>query len=213
MRWNRLITTGCIFLLEMSKIFVAVISGFMVIIILIGRVESPVVVSLGEDYRLETMNNLETSISGFYKGNEFKEISVTPLTYSFTLPQEEMPFYLAMLPSIFVGLAVFLFIHLLVKLLKSIEERDFFSNANVKRLRYMSLILMVGEVASWMYRRLLSIFINNSFEIEGMFKVGRGFSFSLDSIFSYFFLGLMILLIANAFEHGLKLKEEQELTI
>ncbi|WP_421987213.1 DUF2975 domain-containing protein [Roseivirga sp.] len=184
----------------------------MIITSLTGNLEAPLSLDIGENYQLNAMKSNSINVSGFYKGQPFTEASMEPRSYYFSLQNEDMPFYLAVLPSIVIGLIVLLFIHLLVKLLRSIEERDFFSQANVKRLRYIGLIMMISEVLGWAHRQLLIMFLENNLIIEGLTRSG-GFSFSLDLLFSYFFLGLMILLIANAFEHGLNLKKEQDLTI
>ncbi|WP_176723296.1 DUF2975 domain-containing protein [Roseivirga misakiensis] len=168
---------------------------------------------LGERYGFDSTVDAFTKVSGSFKGVPFASGSITPKNYYFSIFGEELPFYLSKLPLIGISTAVFLFISLLVKLLRSIEEREFFSLANVKRLRYMGLTFMIVQVAVWVYRWLYISFIDKNLVIEGMYKISSGFSLNFDFIYSYFFLGLMILLIANAFEHGLKLKEEQELTI
>ena len=212
MRWNRLITSVCIFILGISKL----LTVFMVVMVLItaltNYVEAPVVLEMGDKIYLDVVDNVDLSTSVTYRGQTYSEVPVTPMTYFISI-DEQLPFYLSIIPGILAGVGVFFFLHLLIKLLKSIEEREFFSKLNVKRLRIIGLLLIVGDLSLRLYRYMTYYFIINNVEIAGMYHSGRYFGFGMEFFASALFLGLMILLVANAFEHGLKLKEEQELTI
>jgi hypothetical protein len=95
-----------------------------------------------------------------------------------------------------------------VKIIIAVNRSVVFDWINVRRIRYMGvglLIIFVLDFASFIYGKLL---VDQLLEIEGYRLVGDH-SFS----FLYFILGLSAFLIAEIFAIGLKLKEEQELTI
>lgn len=95
-----------------------------------------------------------------------------------------------------------------IKIVVAVNRSIVFDWINVKRIRYMGiglLVVFVLDFGNFIYSKLL---VDRLIEIEGYRTIGDE-SFS----FLYFILGLSALLIAEVFAIGLRLREEQELTI
>ncbi len=211
MRYNRLITSVCIFLLELTKIFLGILIVVLIGAALIGKFESPLGFTLKEDYRFEDAEAIELTVN--YNGQSYSDITARPTSYFLDLDPLPISSLFIAVPSLLFGLALWYLLHLIIGLLKTIEEREFFSTDNVRRLRIMGFMTIAFSILSWVYGHVVKYFLTHYIEVEGVFHISNKFTFNLSFFNTYFFLGLMILLIANAFDHGLKLKEEQELTI
>ena len=205
-----MITSVCIFLLSLARIFVAVFGVTMLVLIVTGGGDKPFVFSV-EDYQFDEVVTLKPKAS--YNGISYEHVTVSPRAYSVLIEDAPFSMYLMALPVVIIIPVLFYFLSLIIKLLKSIEEREFFSLANVKRLRIIGLIVLASSLTRWSYTRALDYFLRHDFKIEGFSKASSGFLLNFDFLGSLWFLGLMILLVSNAFEHGVRLKEEQELTI
>lgn len=213
MRWNRLITVVCVFLLRLSQIVLGILLVIIIGATMLGRFEAPLGFHLNDDFQVENHNDFEQFVEVRYKEKVYTEVKLKATEYYLdlkTIPASDLYIIAAM---ILVGLAFYYLLHLLIKLLKSIEEREFFSLENVKRLRKIGLMLIGFAVLKWLYGHLMNYILLDYLDVKGVYKASSGFQLSLEFFNTTLFLGLMILLIANAFEHGLKLKEEQELTI
>ncbi|OEK02088.1 hypothetical protein BFP97_11395 [Roseivirga sp. 4D4] len=178
--------------------------------LVIGDTDNPLMFTVN-DYQFEEAVIFKPNAT--YNGVSYDSVTVTPQTYAVLIEDVPISKYLMSSPVILIALVLFYFLSLIIKLLKSIEEREFFSLANVKRLRIIGLMVIGSAIIRWSYSMILDSFLRNNFEIEGFSKVSSSFLLNFDFLDSLWFLGLMILLVANAFEHGVRLKEEQELTI
>ncbi len=206
-----MITSVCIFLLEWTKILLGIFLVVLTGALLIGKFEVPLTFKLGADYRFEDAKSINLTVN--YNGQEYSDVTARPTTHILDLESLQIPGLYGQVPILLLGLAFWYLLGLIVGLLKSIEEREFFSANNVRRLRIIGFMTISYSILSWTYGHLLKYFVTRYFAIEGVFHISSKFVLSFSFFNTYFFLGLMILLIANAFEHGLKLKEEQELTI
>lgn len=211
MRYNRLITSVCIFLLELTKIFLGILIVVLIGAALIGKLEAPLGFELGDNYRFEEAEALQLMVN--YNGQSYSDITARPKSYFLNLEALPIPGIFTEVPFLLLGLGLWYLLHLIIRLLKSIEEREFFSADNVRRLRIIGFMTISFSILSWAYGHMVKYFLTHYIEVEGVYHISNKFTFNLSFFDTYFFLGLMILLIANAFEHGLRLKQEQELTI
>lgn len=152
------------------------------------------------------------NLTAEYKGITYSNVTVTPKSFHIDMGELPFPDYVMLVLMLLALASIFTLLELIVRILKSIETRDFFTYQNVKRIRFIGLMVVGFSVLKWVYSLLLNTILFDVFHLQGVSDVGS-FSFSLNFFNSTFFWGLMILLVANAFEHGLKIKQEQDLTI
>ena len=212
MRYNRLITTVCVFLLELTKIFTGILGVALLGATIIGKFEAPIYISLNEDYRVESYFESIETVTVSFQGEAYENIPVKAVAFGVDL--EVLPISdLFMIIPLLIGFAIFFYLLvLLIRVLKSIEEREFFSMANVKRIRIIGFMVLGFSLLQWTYGFLKDWFLFDYLQVEGIYDLS-GFPLSLNFFGSTFFIGLMILIISNAFEHGVKIQEEQELTV
>lgn len=212
MRYNRLITVICVFLLGITKILMGVFAIIGIVASFFNGFQAPLSFNLNDDYRVKNSSEHVEKVSVLFEGQEYSNIMVSPKSYNLDLSELPIPEVLTIVPVI-IGLAVLYYLlGVLIKVLKSIEEREFFSLANVKRIRTMGFIVLGFSILKWLYGIMRDWFIFDYLEVEGITDVSR-MTLSLDFFGSTFFVGLMILLVSNAFEHGVRIQEEQDLTI
>lgn len=108
-----------------------------------------------------------------------------------------------LIPLILVG-AVVLFIQLII----AINRSDIFNWRNVRRLRWLGILLIVAFGCSLFSEYLL---LENLREVLSI--PGYELTFSEASRITNLVLGLCSLIVGEVFAIGLKLKEEQDLTI
>lgn len=211
MRYNRIITTVCIFLLQLSRVLVGALIVFLLGSALFGKLLIPLSFNLGDDYRLE--ESLERSLEVEYLGVQYNEVSIWPTSFYLDLDSLPISGFYMFLPMILLLGAAFYMIQMLIGFLKSIEKKEFFSMKNIKRLRVIGFTFITFSIVAFFRGYLIRYFLIDYLEIEGLVYIGSKLSVNLSFLSPPLFLGLITLLIANAFEHGLKLREEQELTI
>jgi len=114
--------------------------------------------------------------------------------------------------TIVMGFSVY-FIHLLLQFVKSALGEDFFCRENVTRVRMMGFILVGLGVVHLLMNLWISYIAGKYFELDMLGSNTIKISFSPDIFSSTIFVGLIVLVVAQAFDHGLKLKEDKELTI
>tara|TARA_R110000796_G_scaffold74373_1_gene167040 strand:+ start:20085 stop:20723 length:639 start_codon:yes stop_codon:yes gene_type:complete len=105
------------------------------------------------------------------------------------------------------------FIHLLLQFVKSALGEDFFSLENVSRVRLMGFILVGLGGVHLLMNLWISYIAGRYFELDKLSSKTIEVSFSPDIFNNTIFVGLIVLVVAQAFDHGLKLKEDKELTI
>lgn len=97
---------------------------------------------------------------------------------------------------------------LFVRLIMAINRSDIFSWKNVRRLRKIGISMIICFLCS-----AIPVWIA-SYQLSGVFAI-KGYSSNLSELISItnLVLGMVALIIGEVFAIGLKMKEEQELTI
>lgn len=100
--------------------------------------------------------------------------------------------------------AIVLFIRLMI----SINKSDIFNWRNVRRLRFLGVALIIGFSAQFL------LAYSNMVSVSKVFSI-PGYDLSLSELVSItnLVLGLCSLIVGEVFAIGLKMKEEQDLTI
>lgn len=149
---------------------------------------------------------VETATETIYMPNVSEKLSIP-------IPEERVVFYYGLSKGILFASWLFFFIQLIWirKLIKNTNEGSFFVRANVQvfmNLAYLYIVLpfIILITENYLNDRLLP---NGLALPEGYRFIAQTSSFQ----FQYLFVGLMLLLVAQAFKHGLRLQKEQELII
>lgn len=213
MRYNRLITVVCVFLLRLSQIFTIIFIGIMTIGVLFFEFKSPLALRLGDNYVIEALSSESGLIEVSYAGQEYGSVGVKPTGFMLDFESVPIPDWIMTIPMFLLGVILYYLLHLLIRLLKSIEEREFFSLQNVKRLRTIGFMAIGYSILKWLYGYISHYILVDYLDAKGVYRIDNGFTLNFGFFSTAMFLGLMILLVANAFEHGLRLQQEQELTI
>lgn len=105
------------------------------------------------------------------------------------------------------------FIQLLLQFVRSASEEDFFSIKNVVRIRNMGFLLIAIGIATVVQKLVVNLLLRELFISESL-NLARVKISIIPNVFSNtIFIGFIVLIIAEGFSHGLKLKQEQDLTI
>lgn len=96
---------------------------------------------------------------------------------------------------------------LFIKWVVAVNRSDIFNWRNVRRLRLMGILLLANCGLSWLVDYFTKVELEQVFALSG-YELTAG-SMSL----SVLLLGLCSLIVAEVFAIGLKMKEEQDLTI
>ncbi len=108
--------------------------------------------------------------------------------------------------------AVFLYILLQLRhILASLTEGNPFTLKNAKRIRIIGIVIIGGELLISLVMIGFAMIINASVDIRGFQLIWMKliFEISLPTIF----LGIVVLIIAEIFRLGVRMREDQELTI
>lgn len=108
------------------------------------------------------------------------------------------------LSVVFYAIAIFIFIRIIISINRSI----IFSWKNVSRLRWLSLWLILGFISSVIPLIIIKQTLSEVFAMEG-YRLSYIEYISILSLV----LGVVCLIVAEVFAIGLKMQEEQELTI
>lgn len=120
----------------------------------------------------------------------------------------------ALLMALYLGIATALLAVLLIvfqqlrKIFRSLTDSDVFTTANAFRIRFIGLFVIFGEMAATLLEFLARHYIRARFETTG-FVLRADFAADLSTIFG----GPVVLVIAEVFRTGAKIKEDQDLTI
>ncbi|MFT6829043.1 MAG: hypothetical protein ACJAZV_002339, partial [Roseivirga sp.] len=114
--------------------------------------------------------------------------------------------------SVVMGFSIYL-IHLLLLFVKSAMNEEFFSYENVARIRLMGFILIGLGVFSSIFNGWLNWISSSYFDTDMMEVATVKVTLTPDVLTNTLFIGLIALIVAQAFDYGLRLKEEQNLTI
>ena len=133
----------------------------------------------------------------------------TGVIHAFTLPPKVM--YLKVLVSILTFVCTFLTIFLIIKMLKNARDGGFLVAQNAIRLRSIGLLMIVMFVIDKAYLITSSMYFRGKLEFPGLDFTPMNW-YSIQN-WSYLFLYLFLIIIAEAFRLGAQLKEENDLTI
>lgn len=209
MNWNKL-------LFKTSRIALEFTLGFLVLSFLAfsyvfwfqQKLPSSFI-SLDSRYRLALDEPiLELSTKGEVL---FNEVWASADSFSVTLHRHSgasYAYFLSLIPF-----ASYFFLALLLfKLVVSAQKGLFFQKENVLRLRIIGCLLLVWEIMNFAQKKYGDFIFDKYLESDMLYR--SGFIFRLPDVLNNpAFAGVLVLILAQAFEHGLKLKEEQELTI
>ena len=142
-----------------------------------------------------------------------KDIEISPVTYRISARMGKFQRPLLIGIMFFVIIYSFSIVQILRNLVKSVDVNLFFSSKNVKRIRALGFLFIGASVIRYFYSLVTSGLAEKYFESD----VIESTRFTISSfpyfLTSDFFVGFIILIIAQAFNHGLKLQQETELTI
>lgn len=212
MKWNRLIVNTSNWIVDLLVGFYAI--GFFVLLFVfvndVGMLEDINIV-LNDDYKY----GMEAPIvkAGPGMESDFEVSEVKPIAHEVTIKLKNKSWFLAYLPLLLYAIIYFYVLILLSRLVRSAKKNDLFSTKNVVRLRIIGLLVIANQLVSWLGDQLVKWFYKNYLVSTDLTYV-KSFWFGLpDVLSSSLFLGLLVIIIAEAFAYGLKLKQENELTI
>jgi len=209
MNWNYILFDGTLLLLNIARVLAGV---GMFFIIYVGVFQN-----YGEDFSLKIEGRIVNDIGNLITvkpqySDKIKEVNIHSVSFNTSLNSiTSNRFILITLLSI-AFIFYFAMIQVLYKLVKSAKEREFFSIKNVLRLRVLGFGFIIMTLVQNVFSRITKNLVNKYFESDIIRFDTNKFGL-IPNINSTFFLGLMILVIAQAFSHGMKLQNEQELTI
>lgn len=105
------------------------------------------------------------------------------------------------------------FLHVLLLIVKSTERKEFFSEGNVFRIRLIGFGLIVWAVLEHLFHWYTKFLANKYLDSDYLESLRVSVPIVPDIFGNTFVIGLIVLIVAQAFDHGLKLEKEQELTI
>ena len=165
-----------------------------------SKIDAKVPKDLGGDILIDSVYNEKT---GEYVPAAYGQMIVSVNTQPSVLSRI-VSLLILILNYVAIVWAVVLFIRLIV----SINKSDIFNWKNVRRLRRLGVLLIIGFVCTFL---LAFLSFHN---VEKVFSV-TGYSLSMADMvhITSLVLGISALIVAEVFAIGLKMKEEQELTI
>lgn len=107
------------------------------------------------------------------------------------------------------------------KFVTSLKSGNPFIVQNVKRLRTIGFLLLMIDPLRWVVSLIFQLTLDNRFQYTGQesnifsrlfYKLGHNLG-SASFISTWIIAGLIVLVIAEVFKQGLKMKHEQDLTI
>lgn len=111
-------------------------------------------------------------------------------------------------------LVVFLILRAFVR---SLEKKETFTPQNIRRLQRIGFLFLLIEPYQWMVSLLRKNWMISYFNLEA---VSKGISYRIgymlgsgNFLWNWILVGVLVLVIAEVFKQGLKLKEEVDLTV
>ncbi len=169
----------------------------------LGKLMNVKAVSLLPDDFLNFQDSVYNTISGEYVPVMYSQLGVS-------MPFRENAWGMAVsilstYMHLFAAVGAFIiFIFIIV----SVNKSNIFTWKNVSRLRWLGGLLIISFIGSVVPHVITYIILSKQFDIQG-------YSLSLDEVFSVITLalGLVSYVFAEIFAIGLRMKEEQDLTI
>lgn len=210
MNWNKILIKVCIGLLQVARL-VGVL-GFVLIVglTLLGNWDENLTFEVHNESPQAQMDYLKVK-------SEYTDVLKTPnlisSSYKFNIGFDKS-YRVIFLLMFSVAMAAYLyFLTALLRIIRSVLSNEFFSQANVVRLRSIGFILIGFGIIRIVYKWVSSNLFYKYFESEIPNSTGLRVDLFPSIFGNTIFVGLIVLVIALAFDYGLKLKEEQELTI
>lgn len=111
--------------------------------------------------------------------------------------------------AILYGGFVFWILQIIIKIVEDIRQSRAFRSINITRLKRIALLFVVAPLLGSLVDMVFTLIVGSIYELPG----GQTFTAGFDFDFTLFVVGMLLYAIAYAFGEGLKMKEEQELTI
>ncbi len=208
MNWNKILIIGVIWLIQITRIMV-VIAVFVLGYLIFTDNSTPLIT-----LPLETGNIVESKPITIPSElmDQFEEVNVISRGYKLAIGVKGKLIwpYLAFL-LISMGLYLY-FATILLRFVSSSRKGDFFNVKNVARLRLIGLMLIGFDIFMWLLGNAGRKYFDRWFSDDSL-HTGLSVQFVPYPFNNLIFLGLLVLVLAQAFDHGLKLRKEQELTI
>lgn len=212
MKRNRLLIKFCIGILTFARLASVIGVIVMIFIVLTSKSDDYLTLEVQRDHLKETTHEGELNPKPEYE-HLIAETKLVSVTNNFEVAFEN---YLRLpvlaVVMIFMGFSIYL-IHLLLLFVKSALHDDFFSHQNVTRIRLMGFILIGLGVFNSIFKFWLNWISRSYFDGDMIELTTVQVNFTPDVLTNTLFIGFIVLIIAQAFDYGLKLKQEQELTI
>ncbi|KYG78486.1 DUF2975 domain-containing protein [Roseivirga spongicola] len=213
MKWNRLVIKSSSWVLD-TFIGISVIIFIVALIVLIrsGFNDGQFSLRLNEDYKSWVVKPEVEPSPGFESA--FEVVNVEPTEHIITFRLHDNRLYLTYIPFALYASICFYILVLLSGIVNSAKRNEFFSHLNVKRLRIIGILVVLSGLVDYLGSFFKQWVFENFLTSADLTSTSSFWVFRLPNIFtSTFITGLLVLVIAEAFAHGLKLKEEQDLTI
>lgn len=212
MKKNRLLIKFCIGILTFARLASVIGVIVMIFIVLTSKSDDYLTMEVHRDHLKETIHDGELIPKPEYE-HLIAETKLVSVTNNFEVAfKNYLRLPVLAVVTIFMGFSIYL-IHLLLEFVKSALSEDFFSYQNVTRIRLMGFILIGLGIFSSIFNIWINWISRSYFDSDLMETATVKVNFTPDVLTNTLFIGLIALIIAQAFDYGLKLKEEQELTI
>ena len=212
MKKNKLLIKYCIGMLTFARLASVIGVIVMIFIVLTSKADDYLTIQIHRDHLKETMHDDELMPKPEYE-YLIAETKLLSVTNNFEVAFENyLRLPVLIVVTIFMGFSIYL-IHLLLQFVKSALNEEFFSYENVVRIRLMGFILIGLGVFSSIFKVWLNWISRSYFDSDMMEVATVKVNFTPDVLTNTIFIGLIALIVAQAFDYGLRLKEEQDLTI
>lgn len=135
---------------------------------------------------------------------------------TFEAPGWPVRLYISALSLIIVGF-ILLVLFTLRAFVMSLQRNETFTRQNIKRLQRIGVLFLMIEPFRWIAKYFFNQWLISYFSLE---VVSRSLAYQLGYalgngkfVLNWIFVGLIVLVIAEVFKQGLKLKEEVDLTV
>lgn len=212
MKKNKLLIKFCIGILTFARLASVIGVIVMIFIVLTSKSDDYLAMEVQRDHLKETIHDGELMPKPEYE-HLIAETKLVSVTNNFEVAfKNYLRLPVLAVVTIFMGFSIYL-IHLLLEFVKSALSEDFFSYQNVTRIRLMGFILIGLGIFSSIFKIWINWISRSYFDSDMMETATVKVNFTPDVFTNTLFIGLIALIVAQAFDYGLKLKEEQELTI
>lgn len=213
MKWRKLILNASSWLLDtLIGLYVIILIAFLVLLF-VGKLGGNGFFSLHLNEEFESLVDRPNIEPGPGMEGVFEVLEVEPIEHRVSLELNTIGQLGVVLPVlIYAGLYLYTIV-LLSNIVRSVKANSFFIYKNVVRLRIIGIMVLLSQLVDWGSSYVKVWFFNRYLVSTDIVHVRSVFNLFPNIFSSPIIVGLLVLIIAEAFAHGLKLKEEQELTI